>query len=210
MNLAICASCEIPFPYAVGGPRDCPECGLPALTPDRDTAQYFNAYHSLFPAHMGKQRRKEMTSLAKQVLTGELSLEAAVSQSRFTKRGIRLALSAADIGVLMALIFAVMFVWQWLQDIRQQEGLQENQEAKNRFFGQLLDTFEQMHEPTRSEDVWPFLPPDLPIRVTPEPLQARPPARRGNQPKSQAEISAASKSKQRKAANPAKKKKRPS
>lgn len=211
-GVAICAPCAITFPYEPSTSKRervrCPECDWAALTPETDSANYFSAYHSIFPSHMGKSRRKRISSIAKKILSGELSLqEVAEATPRANMRRFKVALSAVDIATLTALLFMVVIVWNWLQEIRQQQGLAEEPETKERFFASLIDTYVEMRPSRDDEESWPFLPKPPPVPITIAPSASSPTSRSRSRVQSQSETSAAPKRGQRKPASPSKKKK---
>lgn len=147
---------------------------------------------------MGKKRRKQISSIAKRILSGELSLqEVTEAGPKISLRRFKIALSGTDIAVLVALLLAVIFVWNWLQDVRQQRGLAEEPEAKERFFGSLIDTFAEM-QAKDDEELWPFLPKPAQAQAPIVLPASSPSSQRGSRARTRSETSGGPKSAPRK------------
>ncbi len=197
---ALCASCPHSFAYLLGEEVRCPRCNKPALTAEADASGYFATYHRVFPQHMGTKRRREMSSLAKKVLAGQLSMDEVIEKGRLGKGTLKRALNATDIALLSAIIFAAMLVIAWVEEIRREQGFEDATETRDKFFASLLDTPAELMQAEEPEEVWPFLPKPA-VPSLPEPKALSPTSRQCSPPQSQSETSAATKSRRRKEAN---------
>jgi hypothetical protein len=152
------------------------------MTAEITTAQWaaiLHTFHQVFPTHVGVKRRKAMFDLAKQLLLEEIKPEAQQVERAIETSVHRKTLKAADVGVILFLWFIAQWVWVMVQPM--QEITPPDPMARQRFFEELFDRFEQV-QTAPSEELWPFRPPPAPVQVGPVPQsehsQARNPSRK--------------------------------
>ena len=120
--------------------------------PDSRIAEFFRAFHDVYPYSLSKTRRKEIWATAKQLFEDEISIADAFERAGIPLEVHEADLAKTDIGtrafyVLLIALLAMLAYGVGSDQSPRRARIQADPEAKARVFSQLFESLETDEEP---------------------------------------------------------------